>query len=194
MARCYKIGHMKRVIDSLIVIAAVASGLYFFFVAGRAVGVVQAQSQLRGKASMRGAAIFGLNGCNPFVMVCQGTPVTVTAANLINGDSVQVIPAQGANTFIMLVGFSLQYVPGSIPFSNDFTADTLYGGTNFGACQALRVLTSGTVAGLSGGTCVADAVQVPANLGLDVTNDFGPVTGGNGSVIVTPIYTVVTTQ
>lgn len=61
------------------------------------------------------------------VYVCQGNSATFTSSNLINGDSIVLVPAQGVDTYIQLQGIVLQYKPGSRPFGQDFALDLFMG-------------------------------------------------------------------
>jgi len=148
--------------------------------------------QMRGKSSMRGSAVFGMSGCAPLVMACQGTQITVTSAE-INGDTaVILVPAQGPNTFIQLISLTVQYIPGSTPFRSDYQpVGSLF---NVWTCGSLIVRTSMTTPGIWGGTCANNGNSGATNTALDMVNNFGAIPTGNGSLIVTPVYTVIATQ
>jgi hypothetical protein len=132
--------------------------------------------------------------------VCQGQAVTITSANIINGDTVTVVLAAGPNTHVQLMGLVAQYIPGTMAFSQDFEIGVFQSGM-FISCYAsninnVTVPTSGTSPGVVYGSCLGTnngALFLP-NSPVTVINDNGPATNGNGSLVVTPIYTVIRTQ
>jgi len=190
---------MKRWIDRVLLSGIFAGFCYFSFAAFHAQQVfAHPQTQLRGHAQLRGMAALGISGCNPFVSVCQGNPVTITSANLIAGDTVTLIPAQGADSAVALTNFALEYVAGTNAFSQDFGVSITWRGAGAGCNVSVNLsITSATSQFFVSPCFESGSFVLPSaasNKALVITNSNGAATGGNGSIIVTPIYTVVATQ
>lgn len=167
---------MKSWINRLILTASILSASYLVL----NIKHVSAQSSIRGKAALHGYAAFPAIGCNQFVTICQGTPVTLTSANIINGDTVTLIPAQGANTYIQLVAVTAQYKAGSFPFGISYSLNTFFTGGGIGgvSCFAFTIPTQLTASGTMGGACDATNNLSAGNLPLLINNQGSVAPGG----------------
>jgi hypothetical protein len=155
------------------------------------------QTELRGHAVLRGASVLGA-ACNPLLTVCQAPQVTITAANIVSGDTVTLIPAFGANSAIQPVAIAVEYSAGSNGFSADYLPVITWAGSTTDACSFSAVETSHTTSQFIVNPCYGarfgDYTPLPSavnNQGLIMFNENGPASGGNGFLTVTVMYTVV---
>jgi hypothetical protein len=126
----------------------------------------------------------------------QMAQVTLTAAEIIamGTTPVSVLPAPGAGQVIIPVAFHLQTKPGGTAFTGGGVVSFEYHGTSIvphASSIAAAVVTSATA---SNNLLPVDAaaIQPPTNTGIDILNATAPFAAGNGTIVVTIWYRVLT--
>ena len=128
--------------------------------------------------------------------------MTLTASQ-INGmfsSPVQILPAQGAHTLIVVYFMKFEYIFNTTAFSGGGIIYLGYGGSIF--YTAVQILTVDMTASSSAvfysaangstngyyGTGPFNPVSLSVNQGLSLTNDTGSFTGGGASTVVITVY------
>ena len=105
-----------------------------------------------------------------------------------------VVKAPGANKVLLVDNMLLQIVPGTVAFAAGGVVNIQYHGTSIvvhAASIPASYLTSNTPSN-NFLTEPGAVVQAPANTGLDITNAAGAFTTGNGTMLLTVWYKVLT--
>lgn len=121
--------------------------------------------------------------------------VNLTAANLtaMNGAPVQVLPAPGAGKMIVVDAAVLQFKPGATQFTGGGAVVLQYGGAGTIAATSTVAAAQITSANPSNNVMVGVAASgVPTNVPLNISNATAAFATGNGSVVLTVFYHVVT--
>jgi predicted RecA/RadA family phage recombinase len=122
--------------------------------------------------------------------------VTLTAAQILamNGAPVSILPAPAAGQVLIINQIIVQMKPGSTQFTGGGPVTFQYHGTaisphggNVPAATVNSANASENVLPPPAATC-----QPPAATGLDITNGTAAFANGNGTMIVTVFYSIIT--
>lgn len=146
-----------------------------------------------------GSALTGITSSSLDPALLQKAVVTLTAANIIAmfTTPVSILPAPGTGKVIVVDAIFVQTKPGGTNFTGGGAVDLVYHGTatipHTGTVTAAQIQ-SGTAKYVYLGPNTSGAIDLSAvaNVGLDVTNATAVFAAGNGTVIVTVWYSVVT--
>jgi hypothetical protein len=128
----------------------------------------------------------------------QALTATLSTAQVeaMHGTPITIVPAPGAGLVLIVDSIVVQTKPGATQFTGGGVVTFPYHGTSVlahGASDdiAAAVINSatGTVNQMS---AVGAAIQPPSNTGLDITNASAAFATGNGSLVVTVNYHVIT--
>ena len=130
--------------------------------------------------------------------VLQKAVVALTAAQIMgmNAAPVNILPAPAAGQALVIDQIAVEVKPGTVQFAGGVAVSLPYQGggvtphssnipaaTVTAAAQSLNVL-----------PVPSAVVQPPVAAGLNITNGTAPFTAGNGIMVVTVFYSVVTLQ
>jgi predicted RecA/RadA family phage recombinase len=128
--------------------------------------------------------------------VLQKAVVTLTAAQIMamNGAPVAILPAPAAGQVLVINQIIAQMKPGATQFTGGGAVSFQYHGTavvphsgNIPAATINSAAASENVAPPPTGV-----VQAPTATGLDITNAAAPFATGNGTLVVTVFYSIIT--
>jgi hypothetical protein len=126
----------------------------------------------------------------------QKTVVTLTAAQIIamNGAPVNILPAPPAGQAIVVDQFIAQMKPGATQFTGGGAVSFQYHGTavvphsaNIPAATINSATASENVVPPPTGV-----IQPPTATGIDITNAAAAFATGNGTLVVTVFYSIIT--
>jgi hypothetical protein len=124
--------------------------------------------------------------------------VSLSSANLLamNGTPVAILPAPGANFAIIVDSIAFVMIATSTAYASGGTVQFNYHGgvsSHSGTIPASVVTTGtpGTVVTQLGPSTGSNGLTVPANTGIDITNNTGAFTTGTGTAIVYVSYSVI---
>ena len=126
----------------------------------------------------------------------QKTVITLTAAQIMamNGAPVSILPAPAAGQVIAIDQFIAQMKPGATQFTGGGAVSFEYHGTAI-------VPHSGTIPAATITSAAASenvvppptgVIQPPTATGVDITNAAAPFATGNGTLVVTVFYSIIT--
>jgi hypothetical protein len=125
----------------------------------------------------------------------QIAKVTLSAAqiNLMFTTPVAVLPALPATQFYAVDSFIVQTKPGSVAFTGGGAVSFQYHGS--AVVPHGSSIPAATIQSATGSVNLlppnsSAALQIPAGLGVDITNITGVFAAGNGTVVVKVIFTV----
>jgi hypothetical protein len=121
---------------------------------------------------------------------------TLTAAQILAmfATPVTIIPAPGANKAIIVNSIVLQTKPGATNFAAGGAVNLQYHGTAIlpHAASVPAATINSATASVNDLPPPAGVIQPPVNTGVDITNATAAFTTGNGTVVVTVAYTILT--
>jgi predicted RecA/RadA family phage recombinase len=126
----------------------------------------------------------------------QKAVVTLTAAQILgmNAVPVNILPAPAAGQVIVVDQFIVQTKPGATPFTGGGAVSFQYHGTTIVPHSANIPAATITSAAASENVVPppTGVIQPPTATGIDITNATGAFAAGNGSMIVTVFYSIIT--
>jgi predicted RecA/RadA family phage recombinase len=126
----------------------------------------------------------------------QKAVVTLTAAQIMamNGAPVSILPAPAAGQVLVIGQILAQMKPGATQFTGGGAVTFQYHGT--AVVPHSGNIPAATITAASGSENVVPpptgTIQPPAATGLDITNATAAFAAGNGILIVTVFYTIIT--
>ena len=126
----------------------------------------------------------------------QTAVVTLTAAQIIamNGAAVSVLPAPAAGQAIVIDQFIVQMKPGTTQFTGGGAVSFQYHGT--GVAPHSSNIPATTINSATGSENVVPpptgVIQAPSATGIDITNATAAFAAGNGTMVVTVFYSLIT--
>jgi predicted RecA/RadA family phage recombinase len=136
----------------------------------------------------------GVSDLDPSVL--QKAVVTLTAAQIMamNGAPVSILPAPAAGQVLVIDQIIAQMKPGATQFTGGGAVTFQYHGT--AVVPHSGNIPAATITGAAGSENVVPpptgTIQPPAATGLDITNGTAAFATGNGVLVVTIFYSLVT--
>ena len=126
----------------------------------------------------------------------QKAVVTLTAAQIMAmfGAAVSILPAPAAGQVLVVDQFIVQMKPGATQFTGGGAVSFQYHGTTIVPHSANIPAATITSAAASENVVPppTGVIQPPTATGIDITNATGAFAAGNGSMIVTVFYSIIT--
>jgi len=128
--------------------------------------------------------------------VLQKAVVTLTAAQIVamNGAPVSVLPAPAAGQVLVVDQIIAQMKPGATQFTGGGAVSFQYHGT--AVVPHSSNIPAATITSAAGSENVVPpptgVIQAPTATGLDIVNATAPFATGNGELVVTVFYSIIT--
>ena len=126
----------------------------------------------------------------------QKTVVTLTAAQIMAmfGAAVSILPAPAAGQVLVVDQFIVQMKPGATQFTGGGAVSFQYHGT--GVVPHSSTIPAATVTSAAASENVVPpptgVIQPPSATGIDIVNATGAFATGNGTMVVTVFYSIIT--